>query len=156
MLAIISLTVALSTFLKGPVVLIGSLGMIVFGYSGRFISMVAESVIGNDPEKNIWGGGPIEALYRLVTQMNLQHPMPMGIGTTIIKFIDTQVLLPGLHSLSYAVPRFEQFNLSNYLAYGYTIDNQALLINLVVAISFSVGMAILGYFCFKTREIAAA
>jgi hypothetical protein len=77
-------------------------------------------------------------------------------GTNIIQFIDSQILLPVLSSLSFAVPRFEQFNLSNYLAYGYTIDDQVLLINLTVAISFSLGMTILGYFCFKTREIAAA
>jgi hypothetical protein len=156
MLSIIALTIALSTFLKGPVVLIGSLGLVVFGYSGRFIAFVAESVLGDDPTQNVWGGGPIEALYRIVTQMNLQHPLPVGMGTNIIQFIDSQILLPGLQSLSYAVPRFEQFNLSNYLAYGYTIDNQVLLINLAVALSFTVGVTVLGYFCFKAREIAAA
>lgn len=156
MVAILSLTVALSTFLKGPVVLIGSVGVIVFGYAAKFVAFVADSVLSDNPEKNIWGGGPLEALYRLVTQMNLQHPLPVGMGTNIIQFIDSQILLPVLSSLSFAVPRFEQFNLSNYLAYGYTIDDQVLLINLTVAISFSLGMTILGYFCFKTREIAAA
>ena len=54
------------------------------------------------------------------------------------------------------MPRFENFNLSNYLAYGYAIDNQLLLINVAMAFSFVLGMMVLGYFCFKTREIAAA
>ena len=156
MLAIISLSIALSTFLKGPVVLIGSLGVIVFGYSANFVMFVANSVLSGDKLTNIWGGGPIEALYRLVTQMNLQYPLPPGLGTTIIKFLDANALLPGMRSLAYAVPRFENFNLANYLAYGYTIDNQLLLINLLTALTFAVGMMVIGYFCFKTREIAAA
>lgn len=156
MLAIIALSIALSTFLKGPVVLIGSVGVIVFGYSANFVVFVADSVLGGDKLANIWGGGPTEALYRLVTQMNLQHPMPPGAGTEIIKFLDSNALLPGMKSLAYAVPRFENFNLANYLAYGYTIDNQLLLINLLTAFTFAVGMMVVGYFCFKTREIAAA
>jgi hypothetical protein len=156
MLAIIALSIALSTFLKGPVVLIGSVGVIVFGYSANFVVFVADSVLGGDKLANIWGGGPTEALYRLVTQMNLQHPMPPGAGTDIIKFLDSNALLPGMKSLAYAVPRFENFNLANYLAYGYTIDNQLLLINLLTAFTFAVGMMVVGYFCFKTREIAAA
>lgn len=156
MLAIISLSIALSTFLKGPVVLIGSVGVIVFGYSANFVVFVANSVLSSNKLDNIWGGGPIEALYRLVTQMNLQHPMPPGVGTDIIKFLDATALLPGMKSLAYAVPRFENFNLANYLAYGYTIDNQLLLINLLTAFTFAVGMMVIGYFCFKTREIAAA
>jgi len=156
MLAIVALSIALSTFLKGPVVLIGSLGVIVFGYSAKFVLFVADAVLIGDPLKNIWGGGPLEALYRLVYQMNLQLPLPPGAGTTLIKFMDAQLLLPGMKSLSFAVPRFENFNLSNYLAYGYAIDNQVLLINLAMALSFVLGMMVLGYFCFKTREIAAA
>lgn len=156
MLAIVALSIALSTFLKGPVVLIGAVGVIVFGYSAKFILFVADSVLIGDPLKNIWGGGPLEALYRLVYQMNLQIPLPPGAGTTLIKFTDAQLLLPGMKSLSFAVPRFENFNLSNYLAYGYAIDNQLLLINLAMALSFVLGMMLLGYFCFKTREIAAA
>jgi hypothetical protein len=156
MLAIVALSIALSTFLKGPVVLIGSVGVIVFGYSAKFILFVADSVLSGNRLDNIWGGGPSEALYRLVTQMNLQHPMPPGVGTNIIKFVDANVLLPGMKSLSFAVPRFENFNFSNYLAYGYTIDNQVLMINLLTAFTFAVGMMVIGYFCFKTREIAAA
>lgn len=156
MLAIIALSVALSTFLKGPVVLIGSAGVIVFGYSAKFILLVADSVLGGNRLADIWGGGPTEALYRLVTQMNLQHPLPVGMGSTIIEFVDERILLPGMKSLSFAVPRFENFNLANYLAYGYAIDNHMLMINLATAFSFAAGMLIIGYFCFKTREIAAA
>lgn len=156
MLAIIALSIALSTFLKGPVVLISAVGVVVFGYSANFIVFVANSVLSTDKLANMWGGGPSEALYRLVTQMNLQHPLPPGLGTEMLLFVDKQLLLPGLKSLSFAVPRFENFNLANYLAYGYTIDNHLLLINLLTAFTFAAGMMVIGYFCFKTREIAAA
>jgi len=156
MIVVISLTVALSTFLKGPVVMIGTVGIVVFGFAGRFMNELASSVLGGDKSLDIFGGGPVEALYRLLTQMNLQQPLPEGVGYKLIEFIDERLLLPTMNSIAYAVPRFSDFNLSNYLAYGYTIDNQQLLINLVVAVTFSVSMAIFGYFCFKTREIAAA
>jgi len=136
--------------------MIGTVGIVVFGFAGRFMNELASSVLGGDKSLDIFGGGPVEALYRLLTQMNLQQPLPEGVGYKLIEFIDERLLLPTMNSIAYAVPRFSDFNLSNYLAYGYTIDNQQLLINLVVAVTFSVSMAIFGYFCFKTREIAAA
>lgn len=155
MLVVISLTIALSTFLKGPVVMIGTAGIVIFGYAGQFITHLAKATLGA-PVDDIWGGGPVEALYRLLTQMNLQQPLPAGFGFTIIEFIDTRLLLPAMTNITYAVPQFSEFNLSNYLAYGYTIDNQQLMIILIVALTFSFSMTVFGYFCFKTREIAAS
>lgn len=156
MLVVIALTVALSTFLKGPVVMIGTLGILVCGFSQQFIKLVTDSVLGGDPSKDVWGGGPLEALYRLLTQMNLTQPLPDGAGFRIIEYVDRNILLRSLDSITYAIPNLNQFNLAEYLAYGYVIDNQLLGQNLIVAITFSVSMMVFGYFCFKTREIAAA
>ena len=88
--------------------------------------------------------------------MNLTQPLPDGAGFRIIEYVDRNILLRSLDSITYAIPNLNQFNLAEYLAYGYVIDNQLLGQNLIVAITFSVSMMVFGYFCFKTREIAAA
>lgn len=156
LLIVIALTVALSTFLKGPVVMIGTFGVLVCGFSQQFIKMVTDSVLSGDLEKDIWGGGPLEALYRLITQMNLTQQLPNGIGFEIIQNVDRNVLLRTLDSITYAIPNLNKFNLAEYLANGYVIDNQLLGQNLIITVTFTVAMMVFGYFCFKTREIAAA
>ena len=56
--------------------------------------------------------------------------------------------------LTYLAPDFRQLNFSNYLVYGFAVDNQQMLIAVAMTIAFLFGLVLSGYFCLKTREIA--
>jgi len=156
MLVIISMTVALSCFLKGPVVLLGTVCLMIVGYSGGYIAELTSEVSGEKEFGHSLGGGPMEATYRLITQMNLQQPLPENIGSTAIEFVDQRVLVPMISSAGYSVPKLDRFDMSDYLSYGYMIDIHHIGICFINSIVFALAMWIFGYFCLKTKEIAAA
>ena len=145
MMVIIAMGVALSTFLSAPIVMLGTLVMIIIGFSTPFIREMTEA----DHE----GGGPVESFIRVVTQQNMVLELDTGLSTTLIKNIDS-FIVQMLNAITYLAPDFAKMNFSNYLTFGYAIDNQRLLISVIIAITFCVGLSVLGYFALKTREIA--
>lgn len=145
MMIIISLGVALSTFLNSPITMLGTIVLIIIGFFTGFI----RDLLG--PEAV--GGGPIESLIRVVTQNNMVSELETGVLTTLMKNIDL-FLLQLMAGLTYLAPNFAVLNFSNYLTYGYAIDTQRIFIALTITIIFCVGLTIVGYFSLKTREIA--
>lgn len=145
MLVMISLGVALSTFLSTPVTMIGVMSMLVLGYNSSFIS-------GLISKENI-GGGPLESFYRIVTQKNMEIELEQGLARMVLEQADF-FLLSVLGSLSNIAPNFSQLHFSEFLLYGYSIDIHRLAAALSVALAFTIGLTVFGYFCFKTREIA--
>lgn len=145
MMVIIAMGVALSTFLSAPITMLGTLVMIIVGFCTPFIREMTEV----DHE----GGGPIESFIRVVTQQNMVLELDTGWWTTVIKNADA-FIVQALNSITYLAPDFAKMNFSNYLTFGYAIDNQRLLISVIIALTFCVGLSILGYFALKTREIA--
>ena len=99
------------------------------------------------------GGGPIESCIRVVTQKNMMVDLDTGVLTTVIENVD-KLIVAILTALTYLAPNFSQLNFSNYLTYGFAIDNQRILIAVLITLAFCVGLTILGYFALKTREIA--
>ncbi len=145
MIIIISLGVALSTFLSAPVTMLAASVAIIVGFFGEFIRKLAEP--------DVSGGGPIESFYRLVTQNNMETPLETGFATTVIEQIDN-LLVYLLDKLTYLAPDFSKLNFSDFLTYGYSIDADRILVAITIALGFCLGLTILGYFCLKTREIA--
>ena len=145
MIVIISLGVALSTFLSAPVTMLASLVAIIVGFFGEFIRKLAEP--------DVSGGGPVESFYRLVTQNNMETPLETGFATTMIEQVD-KLLVYLLDKLTYLAPDFAKLNFSDFLTYGYSIDTDRILVAITISLGFCLGLTILGYFCLKTREIA--
>ena len=145
MIVIIAMGVALSTFLSAPIVMLGTLVMIIVGFCTPFIRAMTEI----DHE----GGGPIESFIRVVTQQNMILDLDTGVSVTLIKNAD-KLIVQMLNSITYLAPDFSKMNFANNLTYGYAIDDQRLLISVIIALTFCVGLSILGYFALKTREIA--
>lgn len=145
MIIIIAMGVALSTFLSAPVVMLSTIVAIIVGFCTPFIRTMT------DPE--VAGGGPIESMYRLITQKNMEIDLETSVATTLMEQVDYFLVLC-LHSLTYIVPNFAQLNFSDFLTYGYSVDNDRMFVAVTIAFGFCVGLSILGYFCLKTREIA--
>ena len=149
MMIIIAMGVALSTFLSSPVVMLSTLVIIVVGFFTSEIRKLAKDLFAGEES----GGGPIESLFRILTQKNMEVHLETGVGTTLMEQIDKGLVFM-LDKLTYLAPDFGKLNFSDFLTYGYSIDQNRMFVALAITFGFCLGLSILGYFCLKTREIA--
>ena len=75
MVLVIAIGVTCSTLVNGPVAMMFTLSFITLGFFRQFFVDVATG-------KQV-GGGPLESLYRIVTQMNQMSPLPENFGTRL-------------------------------------------------------------------------
>jgi ABC-type transport system involved in multi-copper enzyme maturation permease subunit len=148
MFIVICFGVMFSTFLSGPVAVIATVAALVLGFFGFFVDNLV-----NTTSK---GGGPIESLIRLPTQMGSQIDMELGNETLqkAITFVDRGILL-AVSQLKNAVPNFSQLDTANFVAYGYNLFGGLLARHLTIAFGYFVLTALVSYFFLKTREMAA-
>lgn len=138
--------VAFSTFLSGPVAMIATLGAMVVGFFKGFVVDVAT---GEMP-----GGGPLESTVRLIKQWNQMSELEPGIGTEIMKRIDS-VLMLFVQGVSQAMPDCGQFNTANFVAHGFDIPFDLMAQHFTITLAYAMVVSVAGYFFLKTREIAA-
>jgi ABC-type transport system involved in multi-copper enzyme maturation permease subunit len=145
MVLVIAIGVTCSTLVNAPVAVMFTLSFITLGFFRQFFIDVAVG-------KQV-GGGPLESLYRIVTQMNQVSPLPESFGTQLIQRID-DVLEIAMQSLAYVLPDFRSFSTVNYVAYGYNIPLNQLVQDLIVCAAYLLGLCVIGYFFLRTREVA--
>jgi hypothetical protein len=145
MVLVIAIGVTCSTLVNAPVAMLFTISFITLGFFRQFFVDVA---IGKQV-----GGGPIESLYRIVTQMNQVSPLADNIGTELIKNTDN-VLKTGMESLAYVLPDFRAFSTVDYVAYGFHIPMNHLFQDLTVCLAYLLGLFVIGYFFLRTREVA--
>jgi ABC-type transport system involved in multi-copper enzyme maturation permease subunit len=145
MVLVIAIGVTCSTLVNGPVAMMFTLSFITLGFFREFFFNVATG-------KQV-GGGPLESLYRLVTQMNQISPMADNFGTDMIKAVDF-VLKRGMYFLTYVLPDFSSLDTVKYIKYGFNTPWNHLGQNLVVCFAYLLGTFIIGYFFLRTREVA--
>jgi ABC-type transport system involved in multi-copper enzyme maturation permease subunit len=145
MVLVIAIGVTCSTIVNGPVAMMFTIAYITLGFFWQFFLDVATG-------KQV-GGGPVESLYRIITQMNQMSPLPENIGTQLIIAIDT-VMKGAMHSLAYVLPDFRSFSTVGYVAYGFNIPMNQLAQDVTVCLAFLAGMFVCGYFLLRTREVA--
>ena len=145
MVLVIGFGVMFSTFLSGSVAMIATLGTLVGGFFVEFMGSLAKG--------QVYGGGPLEALIRLLKQMNLMTDLNLGYGDKFVEMIDS-VFEGGLWAVSSVLPAFGQFSYSQHLAYGFNVPGELLLRHMVMAIAYLLPLFVVGYFFLKTREVA--
>lgn len=145
MVLVIAIGVTCSTIVNGPVAMMFTLSFITLGFFRQFFMDVASG-------KQV-GGGPLESLYRLVTQMNQVSPLPENFGTDLLINVD-KVLKAGMYSLTYVLPNFSSLDTVDYVKYGFNIPLNHLGQALVVCLGYLIGTFIIGYFFLRTREVA--
>jgi hypothetical protein len=144
-LLMITLGVTFSTFLSGPVAMIATLGALVGGFFNDFMLRLAN--------QQTYGGGPFESLYRLVTQLNTTSELPQGLTATVVKTLDQPAQF-GLWLLAHILPDFGRFSFSEYVASGFNIPGDTILIYTCRAFAFLLPMFVAAYLCLRNREIA--
>jgi len=144
-LLVVGLGVALSTFLSGPVAMVGTGGILLLGFFGDFMYQLATG--------KTYGGGPVESLIRLVTQANVISELEPSPRTTAAKMLD-QLASGPLWALSKILPRFGQFDCANFVADGFDFPVSMVLANTANALAFLLPVFVLGYGFLKTQELA--
>jgi ABC-type transport system involved in multi-copper enzyme maturation permease subunit len=145
MVLVIAIGVTCSTLVNGPVAMLFTLSFITLGFFRQMFFDVATG-------KQI-GGGPLESLYRLVTQMNQMSPLPENFGTQMLVAVD-YVLKAGMYSLTYVLPNFSALDTVHYVKYGYNIPMNHLGQSLLIGLAYVAGAFVIGYFFLRTREVA--
>jgi hypothetical protein len=149
MLLVISIAVAISTVVNGPVAMLFTVSFIALGFFRDFFIKVA-----TDEQQ---GGGPIEALVRTVTQRNLVSPLSSDpsphFGIQLMQAID-DVLQWTMLALAQVLPDFRSFGTVDYIAYGFNIPWNKVLQDITIGLAYVAGVFVLGYFFLRTREVA--
>jgi hypothetical protein len=115
-------------------------------YSFRRLTEAGEVVV---------GGGPIESIYRLVTQASVGTELDTGFGVTQFIVWTDFVLMFAMWIVTLLLPDFRAFDTVNYVAYGYDISASLLAQRCAATLAFALVLAVFGYFFLKTRELAA-
>lgn len=139
--------VMFSTFLTGAVAMFATAIVYTVGLFREFIL----KLVGGELD----GGGPLEALLRIVFQKNVQIDLDMGPVIDRAVPVFDRLLLFFLWVAAIVFPDFSEFNTSRFVAYGFNISGNMLLQHFLVTVAFVIGLSIYGYFFLKTREIAA-
>lgn len=101
----------------------------------------------------VYGGGPLEAAYRLFTQDNLMSELPREGVLGLMREVDTY-LMHIVQAVINIFPDFERFGTDDYLAHGYNIHISLISQQGCATLAFVVATMIAGYFMLKTREVA--
>ncbi len=145
MLLVTGFGVMFSTFLSGPVAMMATLATIVMGYFKQFVLDVAHGAA--------LGGGPIESLIRIFKQQNLTVEFEPGLTTDVVKASDT-VFMWAMERITSLLPDFRHFDNVDYLAHGFDIPPEVVLVQVFTALGYVAAVFAVGYFFLRTREVA--
>lgn len=146
MVLVIAIAVMASTVLSGPIAMLFTVSFILLGFQRDFFINVATG------EQE--GGGPIEALVRLVTHMNLISDFKdQNIAIKLMRGVD-DILKFAMQSLANVLPDFGDFNTARYVAYGFDIPANQVAQQLTIGLAYVIGLALVGYFLLRNREVA--
>lgn len=153
MLLVTAIGVMFSTFLAGPVALLATLSVVLIGQFREFIDRLFEAQItGNS--KTMPGGGPIESLYRIVTQASIVVDLEQSPFVSAMKTVDTLLLAP-MRLAASLFPSLSSLGTSNFVAGGFDIPPDLLAQNACETLGYLVAFSVAGALCLKAREVAS-
>lgn len=145
---VVSIGVASSTFVKGPIATLVTFSVLIIGQGFR--EFMIKLITGVQK-----GGGPIESWYRLVTHMNDTLELPDNFAIKLMQGIDN-VMLGGLWLVQHLIPDLGSFIMSPYVANGFDVPwGVALFRSLAVTVGYLVPCLLVGYYCLTLRELEA-
>jgi hypothetical protein len=151
MMLLIGMGVLFSTFLSGPVAILATAGMMLGGFFHGFLYEVAFQH--TETGGQVFGGGPFESMYRMVTQENIVSDLDPNLRTIVVQTLD-QLAEPIMKVAVMLVPDFGHYSFADYVAYGFNIPGDQILKFTCRMLAFVIPVFIAGVFCLKTREVA--
>jgi hypothetical protein len=153
MLICTALGVMFSTFLSGPVALLAAVSMLLVGQFREFIARLFTSQVTGDATI-VPGGGPIESLYRIVTQTSITLELDPTPAVQAMKVLDTILLAP-MRLAAGIFPSLSSLGTSDFVAGGFDIPGDLLGAHAAETAGYVLAFFIAGVFCLKAREVAS-
>ena len=154
MLLVAAIGVMFSTFLAGPVALLATLSVVLIGQFRNFIEGLFDAQLTGD-NFEVPGGGPIESLYRIVTQASIV----VGTGSNAFcnGYENSGHILAGSDAAGSIVVSFFCLDLgtSNFVASGFDIPMNLIGQHAFETIGYLLAFFIAGAFILKAREVAS-
>jgi hypothetical protein len=139
--------VMFSTFLSGPVAMLATISAAALGFFGEFVRGIARGAVE--------GGGPIESTIRMISQQNVMTDLEVNsVFARIVQACDAG-LMNVLQGATFVLPDYTQFDTSRFVADGYNIFPDLVAQQVTMTAIYFLAVTIVGYFCLKSREIAA-
>jgi len=143
---LIGLAVACSTYLSAVL----SLLVVVVIFSAGFFTDFINDLAAN----RTIGGGPFESMSRLMKAEQPTAPSSETAGGKALISADKGWSWL-VRRVSKGVPDLKSFNWRDFLAEGFNIDSQYLVVNLLMTFGYLLPWGILAYYLMKSREVAA-
>ncbi|MFM8282325.1 MAG: ABC transporter permease [Planctomycetaceae bacterium] len=153
MLIVTALGVMFSTFLAGPVALLATLSVVMVGQFREFINRLFESQITGD-NRIVPGGGPIESLYRIVTQTSITLQLDETPAIAVMKAVDTALLAP-MRLGSALFPSLSALGTGDFVAAGFDVPFDLLAAHGAETFGYLLAFFVAGALCLKAREVAS-
>ena len=153
MLLVTAMGVMFSTFLGGPLALFATLAVVMVGQFREFIQRLFESQVTGD-SSIVPGGGPIESLYRIVTQESITVELAPSSAVQIMKTVDTFLLAP-MRLLAGIFPSLSSLGTSDFVAGGFDIPFDLVAEHGMETVGYLLAFFIAGAFCLRAREVAS-
>lgn len=147
MVMIISLGVAASCFLKGPVATLLTFSFFLVGQGG-FRQFLDEYV-----DKQVLGGGPVESIIRIVTHLNQIKELEEGTTKQVAEIIDKGFFY-FLEVAQQIIPDFTTFKMTPFVVNGFDVAwGSAILPSIAITLAYVIPCILIGYFSLNSREL---
>jgi hypothetical protein len=142
----LAIAIALSTYLAGVLSFLTALFLFVGGFFLDFIQELAGGA-------NI-GGGPLESLARLIQNNTPTAELDPTPGVRALQYGDAAYRWL-LRRVTNVIPDVDRYGMSEYVAQGFSIGPEFLLLNLITLVAYVLPWLVAAYYLMKAREIAA-
>jgi hypothetical protein len=156
MLIVICCGVIFSTFVSAPVALLATAGFLFLGLYTQFVGELVTSQLDFEETargKTYYGGGPVESLYRIVTQTGVTLPLEKTFGVRLMRMVDTPLLWL-MRGVNQGVPNFDEYNTLTIVGQGFDIPNSLIWHLTFKAFYFCLVAFLLGLGFMRLREVA--
>jgi hypothetical protein len=153
MLIVTATAVVFSTFLSAPVAILTTAAVLVIGWFRDFVERLFESQVTGD-FKILPGGGPIESLYRIVTQTSITLELDPTPAVSAMKAADTFLLAP-MRALVTVFPSIGRLGTGDFVASGFDIPLDLIVENGLATLGYVLPCIVLGALVLRTREVAS-
>lgn len=152
MTMVIAFGVMFSTFLSGPVAMVATFACVLLGFSAEQIYDTRHYI----DEGISMGGGPIEAMVRLLKQDAMTTELDVeGLTSKVIKTADAGIVYT-LDAVATALPNLPKMvGTAEYAASGFDIFGALLARHATATLGYCILAFLISYFFLKSREIAA-
>jgi ABC-type transport system involved in multi-copper enzyme maturation permease subunit len=143
---VIGVAVALSTYLSGVLTLLATCFIFVVGFFTDHLQELATN-------RNV-GGGPFQSMSQLVKAEQATAPLSESASTKALLFGDKGWAWV-IRRVQNMIPDVESFSWGHFVAEGFNVNTEYLVVNLLITFGYLLPWAVLAYYLMKSREVAA-